>query len=119
MLVVITPATARRLAAEGFSRSAVQAFLWERARRRLGDIRVDAEGRPSLDAAAHYDWWPDWVDQSDAETRVPVTARPEAIHLVVAGADSIPCAAVCPSWGHLGGFAMTRALPSSTMGGAS
>lgn len=119
MLVVVTPATARRLAAEGFSRSAVQEFLWQRARRRLGDIRVDAEGRPSLDAAAHYDWWPDWVDQGDAETRVPVTARPEAIHLVVAGADSIPCAAVCPSWGHLGGFAMTRALPSSTMAGGS
>ena len=45
-----------------------------------------------------------------ASTGVPVTARPEAIHVVVSGADSIPCAAVCPSWGHLGGFAITRAL---------
>ncbi len=110
ILVVLTPATARTLAAEGFDRSTVQEFLWQQARRRLGDIRVDPDGSPALGREAHYDWWPDWVDQSDADTMVPVTAEPGAIHLVVAGADSIPCAAVCPSWGHLGGFAVTRAL---------
>ena len=42
---------------------------------------------------------------------VPVVWSPESIHIVVAGGDSIPCAAICPSWGHLGGFAITRALP--------
>ena len=48
---------------------------------------------------------------------MPVTEAPEDIHVVVSGADSIPCAAVCPSWGHLGGFAITRALPAMAAGG--
>lgn len=109
-LVVFSPSMARSLAAEGYTRASVQEFLWQTARRRLGDIRVEADGTPALSTAAHYDWWPDWVDQSDPDTRVPITAAPESIHLVVAGADSIPCAAVCPSWGHLGGFAETRPL---------
>ena len=110
ILVVLSPSMARRLSAEGWSRSRVQTFLWETARRRLGDIRVRADGTPATDTSAHYAWWPDWVDQSDPDFRVPVTASPEAIHLVVSGADSIPCAAVCPSWGHLGGFASSRAI---------
>lgn len=109
-LVVLSPSMARTLAAEGFSRARVQDFLWQTARRRLGDIRVQPDGSAAVGASAHYDWWPDWVDQSDPETRVPVTASAESIHVVVSGADSIPCAAVCPSWGHLGGFAETRAL---------
>jgi hypothetical protein len=110
ILVVLNPAMARTLAAEGFERASIQALLWQRARRRLGDIRVEPDGRPAVDENARYAWWPDWIDQSDPDTRVPVTARPEDIHLIVAGADSIPCAAVCPSWGHLGGFAITRVL---------
>ncbi len=110
MLVVFSPSMARQLAGEGFTRGRVQEFLWQNARRRIGDIRVEADGRPAVSAAARYDWWPDWVDQEDPETRVPVTASPDAIHVVVSGADSIPCASVCPSWGHLGGFAITRSL---------
>lgn len=110
MLVVISPSMARSLAAEGFSRARVQEFLWQTARRRLGDIRVEADGSPAISSSARYDWWPAWIDQGDPEARVPVTGSPEAIHLVVSGADSIPCAAVCPSWGHLGGFAVSRAL---------
>ena len=110
MLVVFSPAAARTLYREGWSRARVQAFLWQTARRRLGDIRVQPDGSPAVSRDDHYDWWPSWIDQSDPETRVPVTTAPGDIHLVVSGADSIPCAAVCPSWGHLGGFAETRAL---------
>lgn len=116
-LVVLSPSMARSLAREGFSRGDVQAFLWQKARRRLGDIRVEPDGQPTLDPGERHAWWPDWVDQSDPETRVPVTEAPEDIHVVVSGADSIPCAAVCPSWGHLGGFAITRALPATAAGG--
>lgn len=111
MLVVISPSMARTLAAEGWSRKSVQEFLFGQARRRLGDIRVEPDGSPAIDASTHYEWWPDWIDQSDPEAAVPVTWSADAIHIVVGGADSIPCAAVCPSWGHLGGFAITRALP--------
>ena len=108
MLVVVSPSMARTLSREGFSRRDVQTFLWQTARRRLGDIRVAADGTPAVDQASHYDWWPEWIDQSDPESKIPVTWSADDIHIVVAGADSIPCAAVCPSWGHLGGFATTR-----------
>ena len=54
------------------------------------------------------------MDQNDPETRVPVTWSPGDIHVIVTGADSIPSAAVFPSWGNLGGFAVTRALPEPT-----
>ncbi len=109
-LVVVSPSMARTLAGEGFTRGRVQQFLWQTARRRLGDIRVEADGRPAIDRSAHYAWWPDWIDQTDPETRVPVAASADKIHVIVSGADSIPCAAVCPGWGHLGGFATTRAV---------
>jgi hypothetical protein len=111
ILVVVSPATARTLAAEGWTRERAQEFLWERARRRLGDIRIAADGSPAVDSASSYDWWPDWVDQRNPDAMVPVAWSPDAIHLVVTGGDSIPAAAVCPSWGHLGGFAVSRALP--------
>jgi hypothetical protein len=110
ILVVVSPSMARVLATEGWTRERCQEHLWQRARRRLGDIRIGVDGEPAVDAASAYEWWPDWLDQTDPDAMVPVTWAPDAIHLVVAGADSIPCAAVCPSWGHLGGFAVTRAL---------
>lgn len=110
ILVVVNPAMARTLAREGFSRARIQAFLFERARRRLGDIRVHPDGRANVDADARYEWWPEWIDQSDPDAMIPVAWSPESIHLLVAGGDSIPAAAVCPSWGHLGGFARTAAL---------
>lgn len=110
ILVVLNPAMARTLAREGWTRAHIQSFLFEKAGRRLGDIRVHPDGRPNVDPDVRYAWWPDAVDQSDPDTRVPVVWSPESIHLLVAGGDSIPAAAVCPSWGHLGGFARTAAL---------
>ena len=111
LLVVLSPPVARTLAEEGWTRESVQQFLWDQARRRLGDIRIKPDGTPAVDAASAYEWWPAWIDQTDPDTMVPVTWSPESIHLVVSGGDSIPAAAVCPSWGHLGGFAVTRAVP--------
>jgi hypothetical protein len=114
ILVAFTPSMARTLAEQRWSRERIQERLWHLARRRLGDIRLAADGSPAIDAAARYEWWPEWVDQSDPETRVPVAWSPEDIHIVVTGADSIPSSAILPSWGHLGGFAVTRALPPPT-----
>jgi hypothetical protein len=111
ILVVLTPPVARTLAADGWSRESTQGFLWDQARRRLGDIRIKPDGSPAVDTESAYDWWPAWVDQRDPDTMVPVTWTPPDIHIMISGGDSIPAAAVCPSWGHLGGFAVTRALP--------
>ncbi len=111
ILIVFSPSMARTLAEQGWTREKIQEQLWHTARRRLGDIRLAVDGSPAVDAASHYEWWPKWVDQSDPETMVPVAWSPRDIHVIVSGADSIPCAAILPSWGHLGGFAVTRALP--------
>jgi hypothetical protein len=111
LLVVLSPPVARTLAEEGWTRASVQLFLWEEARRRLGDIRIKPDGSPAVDDASTYEWWPASVDQHDPDTMVPVTWSADDIHLIVCGGDSIPAAAVCPSWGHLGGFAVTKALP--------
>jgi len=117
ILLVVTPSVARTLAAEGWTRESVQEFLWERARRRLGDIRLTADGGPAVGPGDRYGWWPASIDQTDPDAQVPVAWSPGDIHVVVAGADSIPWGAVCPSWGHLGGFAVTRPL-SGNMGAA-
>ena len=111
VLVVFTPSEARHLAARGYGRADVQAELFELARRRIGDIRPRGPLRPDTSPAHWYSWWPDWIDQSDDDTLVPVVEKPDEIHVVVAGADSIPWISVCPGWGHLGGFAVTRSLP--------
>jgi hypothetical protein len=111
-LVLVTVSTARALGQEGWSRRDVQEYLWRKARRRLGDIKLAADGSGAVDDASAYAWWPEWVDQHDPDTIVPVTATPDGIHVIVSGADSIPCAAVCTGWGNLGGFAVTRPLPS-------
>lgn len=106
ILVAFSPSETRHLSARGYTRERVQERLFELSKRRLGDIRSRAP-----DAPRRYEWWPDSVDQADDEARVPIVDGPEAVHLIVAGADSIPWAAVCPGWGHLGGFAVTRAVP--------
>lgn len=101
-LVVLTPNEARHMAENGYDRATVQEQLWQQARRRIGDLL--SPGVPP------YAWWPDWVDTSDPDTLVPVTERPEDIHVMVTGAESIPWMAVCAGWGNLGGYAVSRAL---------
>ena len=101
-LVVLTPNEARHMAENGYDRAAVQEQLWQQARRRIGDLL--SPGVPP------YAWWPDWVDTGDPDTLVPVTERPEDIHVMVTGAESIPWMAVCAGWGNLGGYAVSRAL---------
>ena len=108
VLVVMTPNEARHLAAMGYGRAEVQETLFALARRRLGDIRPRGPLRPDTAPEHWYTSWPDSVDQSSEDTLVPVVATPDAIHVVVTGADSIPFMAVCPGWGELGGFAVTR-----------
>jgi hypothetical protein len=105
ILVAFSPSETRHLHARGYSRKRVQERLFELSRRRIGEIRSRA-----ADAPKAYEWWPESIDQSDDDALVPIVGGPEAIHLIVAGADSIPWAAVCPGWGHTGGFAVTRAV---------
>ena len=105
LLVAFSPSEVRHLHGCGYTRQRVQERLFELSKRRVGEIRSRADDAPSS-----YEWWPESIDQSDDDALVPIVNGPEAIHLVVAGADSIPWAAVCPGWGHTGGYAVTRAI---------
>jgi len=113
ILVVFTPSEARHLAAHGYGRAQVQETLFELARRRIGDIRPRGPLRPDNSPEHWYSWWPEWVDQTSDDTLVPVVEKPDDIHVMVAGADSIPWIAVCHGWGHLGGFAVTRPIAAA------
>jgi hypothetical protein len=110
VLVCLTPSEARHLASQGMSRRDVQTELFRRARRAIRELRPRGPLRPDNAPEHWYSWWPDWVDQTDDDTLVPVVERADDILVVVCGADSIPWAAVLPGWGHLGGCAVTRAI---------
>ncbi len=113
-LVALSPGEARHLAARGWDRARVQAHLFAVARNTIATLRPRGPLRPDNSPEHWLEWWPDWVDQSRDDTLVPVVERATDIHVVVTGADSIPWAAVCPGWGHLGGFAVSRALSHGT-----
>ena len=102
-LVVLNPWQARQFEAEGWSKVEIRVYLWEHVRARLGQIKaVDALG-----IAGQF--WPKWVDQDNDDYPVPIAARPRDIHIIVAGGDTY-FAAVCPGWGGLGGFAVTKEI---------
>lgn len=102
-LVVVNPWQARQFHREGWSKYDIKMHLWQQARMPLGQIKaVDALGIVGQ-------FWPKWIDQEDDNFLVPLTARPEDIHLMVAGGDTY-FAAVCPGWGGLGGFAVTKEI---------
>ena len=102
-LVVLNPWQARQFHREGWSKPEIRVYLWEHARARLGDIRaVDALGISDQ-------FWPSWVEKDNDDYRVPITERPRNIHIVVAGGETY-FAAICPGWGGLGGFAVTKEI---------
>ncbi|MEW6300192.1 MAG: hypothetical protein AB1671_21065 [Thermodesulfobacteriota bacterium] len=104
-LVVLNPWQARQFHQEGWSKADIKMHLWQHARTPVGQIKaVDALG-----VAGQF--WPKWVDVEDEQFLVPLTARPEDIHLVVAGGETY-FAAICPGWGGLGGFAVTKEVRS-------
>ena len=105
-LVVLNPWQARQFEAEGWSKVEIRVYLWEHVRTRLAQIKaVDALG-----IAGQF--WPKWVEQDNDDYPVPIAARPRDIHIMVAGGDTY-FAAVCPGWGGLGGFAVTKEITSA------
>ncbi len=109
-LVVLNPQNAEEFARRGWSKDDVRRYLWEHARRAVADVRacgvVHEQFRKMERDAGRY---PARYDLDNPTTRVPVTARPEDIHVVVAGGRSY-FAAVLPGWGGFGGFAVTREI---------
>lgn len=107
MLVVLNPLNVEDFHRRGWSKNDVRQYLWENARRPLADIRacgiVHDGFRKAQQAVGRYHFR---YDLANPTTRVPVTERPEDIHLVVAGGRTY-FAAVLPGWGSFGGYAVT------------
>jgi len=77
VLVAFGPEHAHTIASGGLSRADVQKFLYERARNKVGLLKLRAMYKAEN--------WPDWVDQNDDEALCPIVGKPEDIHLVVTG----------------------------------
>ena len=95
--VILSPFTARCLAAEGRSRADVRRELFARGR-----MPAETWRRSWLHATARASDWPDWVRAAaERDGRIPAVGEADDITLIVAGADlPIPQHAYCPSWGH-------------------
>jgi hypothetical protein len=77
VLVAFGPEHAHTVASGGLSKGDVQKFLYERARNKVGLLKLRAMYKAEN--------WPDWVDQDDDEALCPIVGRPEDIHIVVTG----------------------------------
>lgn len=94
--VLMAPATARELAAKGWSKNDVRRWL-----HREGWLSAEVLKRSWLFTSAYGPaHWPGWVREAAAAGRVPAVRNPEDIIVVVVGGDtSIAQHAYCPSWG--------------------
>ena len=97
-LVVLSPERARVLGKAGWSREDVQQCLYEQSHRKVREFQTARLMRRET---------PKWVNREDPEALWPIFNEPEDILVMVAGGDG-PHSAVCPGWGHHGGFAVTQ-----------
>ena len=77
LLVAFGPEHAHTVASGGLTKRDVQQFLFERARNRVGLLKLRAMYKAGN--------WPDWVDAEDDDALCPIVGRPEDIHIVVTG----------------------------------
>ncbi|MGE4240464.1 hypothetical protein [Ramlibacter sp.] len=109
-LVVINRRQAAEFAKAGWSKDDIRHHLWDNARRPGGELKACGVFHEGMRKAlveqkrtlARYDY-----TKLDDASRIPVTDRPEDIHIVVAGGVAY-FAAVLPGWGAFGGYAVTR-----------
>lgn len=107
-LVVLIPRMAQNLARVGWTKSEVKAYLFEHARRRLGDLK---KGFYAFDPRVGNPAWAKWVNQRDDDTLVPIVNKPEDIIIAVAGGTSSDWFAHwCPGWGRMGGLSVSRPI---------
>jgi len=89
-IVVVSPRLAEIIASGGLSKRDVQDYLYQKARKRLGDLRGKA-------------YWanrtlPLWVNEEDPDTLLPMVPRPENIVIFVAGGPAGNSALHLGSW---------------------
>lgn len=108
VLVVIASGNAASFRDAGWTRTDVQRFLWREATRRQDEL--DGLVYPT-ELRTHS---PVWLDRARADEMIPVTARPEDIHVLVAGGIGY-FNAVCAGWGGFGGAAVSRRVQEAAL----
>ena len=93
VLVALGPEHTRTLAAHGWTKQDVKAYLFEKARKPLQQMTF----------AGRYGkiWnrnWPMWLDRDNPDTRVPVAASSDDVHVIVAGGPVGRFSVVIPGW---------------------
>lgn len=93
---VVAPATAARLAADGFDKADVRRWLWDQGR----VPTADWQRFWTYNTIAKNGRWPDWVLAAAEGGAIPAVETPDDIVVVVAGGD-VPIAqqAYLPTWG--------------------
>ena len=89
LLLVIGPEHASEMAADGFSKADVKAYVFENARMPVGKLRDRGYWASRT--------WPAWVNAEDDRYMVPPVSRPENVIIVVAGGDGRHSAWL-PTW---------------------
>ncbi|HAA96048.1 MAG TPA: hypothetical protein DCE26_10235 [Dehalococcoidia bacterium] len=79
IVMVICPEHADEIAAAGLTKAQVQEYIFQNARMPLH----------TLVGRAHYGNrnWPDWIDENDPDTMVPIVREANDIAVIVAGGD--------------------------------
>lgn len=91
-LVILGPHAAGFLANLGWSKDSVRLFLFEHARRRIGDMAK----RYFYNRSTGNTRWPKWIDQTNDDTMVPCVTDAKKIHILVTGGARGK--AICPGW---------------------
>ncbi len=103
-LLALNPVQAGLFHKCGWAKRDIKQAIWERARHKVKDLRQTTFLRGVQEQVGKH---APWIDFNNPEQILPITLRPEDIHIVVAGGRSY-FAACCPGWGYYGGFAITR-----------
>jgi hypothetical protein len=86
--VLLGPEHAATIAAAGWSRNDVALYLYQRARRRAGELRAHFESRA----------WMPWMESVPDDDQLPMTGHPDNIRVVVTGGPG-KHSCIVPSWG--------------------
>jgi hypothetical protein len=93
-LLVLSPEHARTVAADGWSKSDVRGFLWERLQRPVRELLPGRDGGEGLPEHVLRRF----ADPAREETRIAKFRAPENIRIVVAGGPAGRFSAIVPGW---------------------
>jgi len=99
LLVVLGPEHAHSIAAGGLSRQDAQQFLFDKARNRLGKVKLRATYKAVN--------WPAWINPDDDDEMLPIVSVPEHINILVSGGPGKHSAFI-PTFGT--SFSVTRKI---------